>query len=154
MHPFTWAGLIAVFTIGTTACAPLPMSQGGVNVSSTPVGAEVWVMGRKVGATPLVLGEIEVFPVTFGKEQAALYGMVELRSPHCATLQTKVSASALANGLKMVMDCGGATALGPKPIVQPASVVERLSTLQELLNKGLISADEARITRQRILSSF
>jgi hypothetical protein len=80
--------------------------------------------------------------------------MVELRSPHCATLQTKVSASALANGLKIVMDCGATTAPVPKPVVQPASVTERLSTLQELLNKGLISTDEARTTRQRILSSF
>lgn len=160
-----------------SGCAPMGAKPGRVDVTSDPAGADVYVMGSKVGVTPTTLDQDAVFPLTYPSEKQALYGVVELRKAGCITARQGLSTRALAKGLHVKLDCGEAARAEPvtsrpaQPAEQPAAsangqspatpVVKqkpgielRLREVQDLRDKGLITEQEAREIRQRILGEL
>lgn len=158
-----------------SSCAPLGAKPGQIAITSDPPGADVYAMGQRVGATPISLGKEAVFPATYPSEQQALFGSVELRKPGCSGSVQRVSLAAVARGVHVKLDCGEAASgaepvarqaqarqspraaveAGPKPAPKhSASVEARLRHVQELRDKGVITEQEARETRQRILGEL
>jgi len=159
-----------------SGCAPMGTKPGRVDVSSDPAGADVYVMGSKVGVTPLTVDQDAIFPLTYPAEKQALYGMVELRKAGCLPARQNVSTRAVSRGLHVKLDCGeaaraetpaprqtqpdrpAATANEPTPatpVVKEKPGIElRLKQVQELRDKGSITEQEAQEIRRRILEEL
>ena len=159
-----------------SGCAPMGTKPGRVDVSSDPAGADVYVMGSKVGVTPLALDQDAIFPLTYPAEKQALYGMVELRKAGCLPARQNVSTRAVSRGLHVKLDCGeAARAETPAPrqtqpaapaasaneqapatpvVKQTPAIEQRLKQVQELRDKGLITEQEAQEIRRRILEEL
>lgn len=159
-----------------SGCAPMGTKPGRVEVSSDPAGADVYVMGSRVGATPLTVDQDAIFPLTYPGAKQALYGVVELRKAGCLPASKNVSTRAVSRGLHVKLDCGeAARAETPAssqaqpaqpapsaneqapatPVVEQTPVIEqRLRQVQELRDKGLITEQEAQEARQRILGEL
>lgn len=159
-----------------SGCSPMGAKPGRVDVSSDPAGADVYVMGSKVGVTPLVLDQDEIFPLTYPGEKQALYGLVELRKAGCLPARQNVSTRAVSRGLHVKLDCGEAARAetpasrqaqpaqpaGSANVQAPATpaakatpdIEQRLKQVQELRDKGLITEQEAQEIRQRILGEL
>jgi hypothetical protein len=162
---------------GTQAASLLPKTSDRLVVESTPPGAEIWIMGKHEGVTPMVLPIKKVFPEQFKSDEIGLYGRVRLVKPGCESVTLPVSNDALANGMKVKLKCAevvpavgvtpaaspygaapgsSASALvpaAPTPAL-PLSVKERLQQLQDLRRDGLITEDEYQSVRKRILDSL
>lgn len=133
-----------------SACAPLPAEPGFISVESEPAGADVVVMGKNLGRTPLRIRQDDVFPVTYPPEKLAQYGTIMLKKEGCRDLVQTVDSKVYARGLKARLDCGARPSTGG----EAGSAEERLRRLKELLEKGLISEEEAKAARKRILEGL
>ena len=106
-------------------------------------------MGSRVGVTPLTLDEKTIFPLTYPEEKQALYGAVELRKADCSNAMQRVSTRALEQGVHIKLDCAGEPVEAEKPGIEL-----RLRQLQALRDKGLVTEQEAREIRLRILGEL
>lgn len=176
MRMFVTRSSVLTLALLLSACAALGDKPGKLSVKSEPSGAEVWVMGAKVGETPLVVDEGLVFPLTYPKDKQALYGLVELRKAGCVSSTLSVSAKKVERGINAQLDCGvaapkpaavmsapvsvvpvvpAAPAESTKPmVIEGASIEARLRRVTELRDKGVISEQEAQVIRQRILGEL
>ncbi len=119
-------------------------------------------MGAKAGVTPLQLTREDVFPNLYPKDKESLYGRVTLRKSGCADFTTTVSSQVSSYGLHAKLDCGGdkpapAAAAGVSGISSGSSsetAEQRLGKIKELLDKGLITEEEAKKARERILNEL
>lgn len=137
-------------------CAPLRSNPDVISVESDPPGAEVYVMGKKAGVTPLEIRQVEVFPLTYSPEQQPLYGTVVLRYAGCHDYTQRVTTTAYGKGINAKLDCGQKPAEAARPDQKEAdaSIEKRLQKLKELQEKGLITEEEAKVTRRRILEGL
>ncbi len=148
---------VLLAAILSPACATLGSHPGQINVTSEPAGAEVYVMGEKLGVTPLTVNQNAVFPPAFPAEKQALYGNIELRKPGCKDSVQPVSTRVLAKGVHIRLECEGGEGGSPAALRQAepgASMESRLRRVQELRDKGLITDQEARDIRQRLLNEL
>jgi hypothetical protein len=131
-----------------------------MKIESDPSGAEVYVMGEKLGVTPLQITRDQVFPNLYPKDKVALYGRVMLRKAGCADYTGTVSSQVSSYGLHAKLDCGdnkpAPAAAGVAGISSGSSETaeQRLGKIKDLLDKGLISEDEAKKARERILNEL
>src|SRR5450631_3873914 len=77
-----------------------------INVESEPSGAEVYVMGEKVGVTPLKVSRSDVFPITYPREKESVYGRITLKKAGCSDFTRTVSAEIGNAGLHAQLECG------------------------------------------------
>ena len=143
-------------------------------VESTPAGADVFVIGGKLGKTPLRLSERDIYPNWYPDDQAHLYGMVILRKAGCADYSKRLTLDDIGKGVQVQLDCyqDAAPAEQVPPAVhaqqappesaatgqstRPAMMQRRLrqlKVLQELLDDALITEEEERTIRKRILNA-
>ena len=127
-----------------------------IKVESVPSGADVYVMGEKIGVTPLVLSHKEVFPNIYPSEKVSVYGRITLKKDGCSDLTKTVSAEISNNGLHAKLDCPDTNPASSAPASADSprngqTVEQRLDRIKQLLDKGLISEDEAKQARARIL---
>lgn len=129
-----------------------------IKIDSEPSGAGVYVMGEKVGVTPLAISRKDVFPVAYPKEKESLYGKVIIKKEGCLDFAKTVNQTITDAGLHARLNCGDMA-----PISSPASmeaphssqaVEQRLEKIKDLLTKGLITEDEAKKARERILNDL
>ena len=176
-HGLTLLTLSTAMLLSACGSGPLLPTLGKqadkLDITSDPLGAEVYVMGARVGVTPLALDQDLVFPVVYPREQQSLYGVVELRKPGCTTQSIKVGTRAVSKGIQLKLACGDAVApaVVVSPLRQPAaapaveqtarevardhaSYATRLRQIIELREKGLITEQESREIRQRILGEL
>jgi hypothetical protein len=128
-----------------------------MKIESDPPGAEVYVMGEKVGVTPLQITRDQVFPNIYPKDKVALYGKVMIRKAGCADYTGTVSTQVSSYGLHAKLDCGGnkpAPAAAGISSGSSETAEQRLGKIKDLLDKGLISEDEAKKARERILNEL
>jgi hypothetical protein len=132
--------------------------NGPIKIESDPSGADVYVMGDKLGVTPLSISREEVFPTVYPSEKVALYGRVTLRKSNCVDYTATVNMQISSNGLKAKLDC---TDNKPQQAATPRegpavneTAEQRLERIKDLLNKGLISEEEAKKARERILNEL
>jgi hypothetical protein len=126
-----------------------------MKIESDPSGAEVYVMGEKVGVTPLQITRDQVFPNIYPKDKVALYGRVMLKKAGCADFTGTVSSQVSSYGLRAKLDCGDNK---PAPAADDPrnseTAEQRLGKIKDLLDKGLITGDEAKKARERILNEL
>lgn len=126
-----------------------------IPVISEPSAASVYVMGKLIGTTPMVVSIKSVYPVTYAQEDTKNYGRITLRHKSCADQVLTVSAQMISDGVKAKLDCPDYNEDVIKEKSLPdKSVKQRLQELQTLKNEGLINEDEYRVIRNRILKSF
>jgi hypothetical protein len=143
----------------------IPKTSDQLVVESTPEGAEVWIMGKRVGTTPGTFPVSLVFPAQYKPEDIGLYGRVRLVKEGCESVMRPVSTEALSSKMKVKLNCAAAAAPQPAayrspqaapaaaPAV-PATAKERLLRLEELRRDGLINEEEYRSLRKRVLDSL
>ncbi len=150
----------------TTGCS----STGGMNnlfpaagdnpikIESEPSGAEVFVMGEKLGVTPLKISHQDVFPNIYPREKLPLYGRVTLKKAGCADFTRTISTEISNAGLRAQLDCVNMSPASSRAFMEAPhaneSVEQRLDKIKELLNKGLISEEEAKKARERVLNDL
>jgi PEGA domain len=129
-----------------------------IKVESVPSGAEVYVMGEKVGVTPLQINRKEVFPNTYPRDKESVYGRIILKKEGCSDFTRTVSAEISNAGLHAQLDCGdlytaqpGASRYAPR---NNLTVEQRLQKIKDLLNKGLINEEEAKKARERVINDL
>ena len=129
-----------------------------IKIDSDPSRAEIYVMGEKIGVTPVAIRRKDVFPVTYPKEKEFLYGKVTLKKEGCSNFTRTVDQQMIDAGLRAQLDCGNITAK-PSPAPKDAphageTVEQRLEKIKELQNKGLITEDEAKKARANVLDDL
>jgi hypothetical protein len=129
-----------------------------IKVESVPTGAEVYVMGEKVGVTPLEINRKEVFPNTYPRDKESVYGRIIIKKEGCSDFTRTVSAEISNAGLHARLDCGD---LYPAPPGASSgasrnnqTVEQRLENIKDLLNKGLITEEEAKKARERVINDL
>jgi hypothetical protein len=129
-----------------------------IRIESVPSGAEVYVMGEKVGVTPLQINHKDVFPNTYPRDKESVYGRITLKKEGCADITRTVSAEISNAGLHAQLDCGDLNPASPSTTNNAPrtneTVEQRLDKIKDLLNKGLITEDEAKTARARILNDL
>ena len=129
-----------------------------IKIESVPSGAEVYVMGEKVGVTPFQINHKDVFPNTYPRDKEAVYGRITLKKEGCSDLTRTVNAEISNSGLHAKLDCGDMNPASPGTTREaPRSneaVEQRLNKIKDLLNKGLITEEEAKKARERILNDL
>lgn len=145
----------------------IPKTSDNLVVESTPEGAEVWIMGKRVGTTPGTFPVSLVFPAQYKPEDIGLYGRVRLVKEGCESVMRPVSTEALSSKMKVKLNCAAAAAPQAAPAAYrspqanpaaapavPATAKERLMRLEELRREGLINEEEYRSLRKRVLDSL
>lgn len=129
-----------------------------IKIESVPSGAAVYVMGEKVGVTPLQISHKDVFPNTYPRDKESVYGRIILKKDGCSDFTRTVSAEISNAGLHAQIDCGDMTSASPgisRDAPRNSETIEqRLDKIKDLLNKGLISEEEAKQARARILNDL
>ena len=127
-----------------------------IKIESDPSGAEVFVMGEKIGVTPLQISHKDVFPNIYPKEKESVYGRVTLKKAGCSDFTRTVSMEIGSVGLRARLDCGD---MNPVPTPRDAlrigeTVEQRLDKIKDLLNKGLITEEEAKKAREHVINDL
>lgn len=134
-----------------------------IKIQSEPSGADVYVMGKKVGVTPLKISQNDVFPNTYPKDMQDEYGKVTIKKEGCSDLVKSVNTKIVNVGLKAKLDCGQNSPeyqqAGGAPQYRMApkmtkTVEQRLEEIKDLQSRGLITEDEAKKARERVLNDL
>ncbi|MGA7749127.1 MAG: PEGA domain-containing protein [Gallionella sp.] len=129
-----------------------------IKIESDPSGAAVYVMGEKIGMTPLNISRKDVFPNTYPKEKESLFGTVTLKKAGCSDFTRTVSPKLIDDGLRAQLDCGDikpASSEISREVPHISETIEqRLGKIKDLLNKGLITEEEAKKARERVLNDL
>ena len=142
-----------LLAVALSGCAAMPKDASIIPVESDPPGATVYVLDKAYGTTPLVLRHQDVFPVTYDPARQHLYGRIVLRKEGCREHAQPVSTKVYARGLSVRLDCGPVGA-GQPAAPLPTTVESRLRQLKDLREQGLVTEEEAREIRQRILNDL
>ena len=145
-------GILTAFAL-VSGCTGWGPQADRVQVQSDPPGAHVYVMGEKVGVTPLSVPQELIFPNTYPPDKQELYGTVTLRKLGCADSVRRVSTGAVSRGIDVKLECRSAGA-GRDDTTGAEPLEQRLRRLKDLQDKGLITEKEAAEARRRILSEL
>lgn len=149
---------------GLAGCAATSLESRGPRISvlidSEPQGASVRVSGKLIGVTPVKANLDSVFPrhwtskVETDEEGFAFFRrmeMVEISKEGCDLFSKRFMEADLQADAKVTLRCDPNYRA---PTAAENSAEQRLRTLDDLRGKGLISDDEFRDQRQRILNSL
>ena len=124
-----------------------------INIESDPSGADVYVMGEKIGVTPLKINHKDVFPNIYPKERESVYGRVTLKKAGCSDLTRTISMEIGDAGLHAKLECASLNPALATPR-NSETVEQRLDKIKDLQSKGLITDDEAKKARERVLGDL
>lgn len=144
-------------------CASTSLESGGprtsILIDSEPQGASVRITGKLIGVTPVNANIDSVFPkhwtskVETDDEGFAFFRRmetVEVSKDGCDLFSKRFMEADLKADVKVTLRCDP----NYRAPAAENSAEQRLRTLDELRSKGLISDDEFRDQRQRILNSL
>ncbi len=166
--------LLPALMLGSETLPGAPKLRSFV-VDSQPPGAEVHTITGRQGVTPAFVSERDIYPNSYPADRQALYGKVILRRPGCAEYAKRITLDDIRQGLNASLECEPAreTATRAKDeITEPESTarakpespapnsqtlprrrLHQLRVLEELHEEGLLSAEEERTIRRRILTA-
>jgi hypothetical protein len=146
--------LVLVAGCSSTSADLFPAAGNNpIKIESVPSGADVYVMGEKVGVTPLQINHKDVFPNTYPRDKEPVYGRITLKKDGCADFTRTVSGEISNAGLHAKLDCAGIDPAGAVPH-SSETAEQRLNKIKDLLNKGLITEEEAKKARERIIKDL
>ena len=137
-----------------------------ITIDSEPQGAQVLVADKQIGTTPVVVVLNEVFPVRWtartkkDDEGFAFYRRLDtltIKQAGCETYSALVDTNDLAQDIKITLKCDPdykPPVAAPAQPVQADTIEQRLQRLDTLKQKGLISDEEYRTQRQRVLGEI
>lgn len=134
-----------------------------VTLKTRPQGATVIANGEIIGVTPLEINPDELFPAKFKGYQWEREGTLQFERVGCKSQSWPVTNESVKRSVRVDLDCEpGAAAMAPRPAtIEPipvpktgASTLERLQELNQMQQRGLISEEEFRLMRQRVLDRF
>jgi len=76
-----------------------------IRIVSEPAGADVYVMGNHAGTTPVMIGEQDIYPISYDTSNEALYGKVLLHMDGCERFSKRLTRSDIRDGLTAVLTC-------------------------------------------------
>jgi hypothetical protein len=146
--------LVLVAGCSSTSADLFPAAGNNpIKIESIPSGAEVYVMGEKVGVTPLQINHKDVFPNTYPRDKESVYGRITLKKEGCADFTRTVSGEISNSGLHAKLDCADINPAATPPR-SSETAEQRLNKIKDLLNKGLITEEEAKKARERIINDL
>lgn len=151
-------------------CSGVPAKQQQANVTSTPSGASVYANSVKLGVTPLFHNLYQAFPAGWSNWEYSAQGVLMVKKEGCEEFTLKINDLILSKPIHANLKCSKKRAelkqVKPAverekqkpviaPVLKPASDIERrLRELEALHKKGVITQDEYKQTRQRILGEL
>jgi hypothetical protein len=148
---------IAAASVTLQGCLSVP-----VNIRTDPSGATVFANGQVVGTTPMEITADKYFPHRRKGLDWHREGTLRLERPGCDPKTLEVDNETLKRTLRVDLDCRpdapvfvAPTATAAQPAVPAAAstgaTAERLEEVEALRSQGLITAEEYRSIRARIL---
>jgi hypothetical protein len=166
---FKTTGLIILAVILLPGCSDSTVKQEGpADVTSSPTGATVYANGEKLGITPLHYRLYKAFPAGWKDMMFQAQGVLMLKMDGCEDYILDVNDYILSKPIHAELKCDGAdSSVLQQPAQQdagndslqraisPQSEVEtRLNKLEYLYQDGVITQDEYKATRKRILDEI
>lgn len=172
-------GAIALSMLLAATTAPGQVFEGPASrtfeIRSEPAGATVETITGVHGKTPASLAERDIYPNTYAPEKVHLYGVITLSREGCRKRTVRPTEVDIQQGLSVDLECDsadstttlrgrtpstGRTSSGdasgearpvPRAETLPERKLRQLRVIQELLDEGLITAEEEARIRRRIL---
>lgn len=153
------SAFIVGLAITVVGCSNPIKNSRSITIASTPSGAHVLASGVEIGVTPLTIVPDEVFAPQFVGFSYRAVGTLNIKKNGCETFSEQVNDAVLSKDInvKLVCDSRARTLPAKTSTPHPApstSIEQRLRRLQQLHDQGLISDDEYRSIRKRILSAL
>ncbi len=159
-------GLAGAGTLLLVACDSSmirPDAPKEVELTSAPPGAVVKVSGKEIGTTPLRVRPGDVFPSGIKNWGYQYYGTLEFSKPGCRPVRIEIDDAVAKKNHHVELQCEqgagatrGAEETAPAPSVSPdgADVAARLRRVEALHNEGVLTDEEYRAVRRRILDQL
>ena len=152
-----------------SGCASLPEPVSSITINSDPPGAQVFVSGKNIGTTPVLVELDKVFPRHWTERIKSDVGpgfafyrrlaTVTIKKTGCKPYTDQFTGKNLTKDITVNLSCGPQYL--PPPQATPAAtesrgtkIEQRLQELLELKNKGLITDQEYHTQQQRILNQL
>ncbi len=165
-----WIGLLAAVTV-FSGCAGMGTSSeshtGRIKIISEPAGAIAYADGAELGATPLEIVPGDHFRSGFVGFSYRYFGKLSIKKAGCETWSTEVNDHILSKDVHAKLKCDpnfrpastAAPSAGgpPDSMSNPSSgdqTIERLERIEALHKKGLISDEEYKQLRARIIDKL
>lgn len=160
-----WLGPLAAASL-LSACASTGGSSetqsGRIRITAEPAGAMAYADGAELGATPLTIAPGNHFRSGFVGFSYRYVGKLSIKKPGCETWSTEVNDAILSKDIHANLKCdpnyrpaAAAPAPGtPAGTATGDQAIERLERIESLRRKGLISEEEYKQLRGRILEKL
>jgi hypothetical protein len=165
-----WPGFL-VCASQLSGCAGMdnssPIQAGKIRITSEPAGAIAYADGAEIGTTPLDIVPGTHFRSGFVGLSYRYTGKLTLKKAGCETWSTEVNDAILSKDVHASLKCDpndspastSAPAAGTPsaPVSNPPQgdqYIERLERIESLRKKGLISDEEYRQLRARIIEKL
>jgi hypothetical protein len=164
-----WLGMAAAAAL-MTGCAGMESNDshtGRIQITSEPAGAMAYADGAELGATPVTIVPGDHFRSGFVGFSYRYTGKLSVKKAGCDTWSTEVNDYILSKDVHAKLKCdpnyqapssaapaaGGNMGSGTRsPAADPT--VERLERIEALHKKGLISDEEYKQSRARIIEKL
>ena len=165
--------LALAVTASLAGCAANQIGPANrITIDSEPQGAQVLVADKQIGVTPVVVVLDDVFPMHWTSrtkkddEGFAFYRRLDtltIKQAGCETYSAQVNTNNLAHDIKIGLKCdpnykppvaAAPPSSAPAQPAEASTLEQRLQRLETLKQKGLISDEEYRTQRQRVLGEI
>lgn len=163
---FKTTGLLIIGAVAILqGCSGLSVKQQKLpNVTSSPSGATVYANLLELGKTPLKYNLYDVFHAGWDNSIYQAQGVLIVKKKGCDDFTLKINDHILRNLIHAELKCSGnidatesipvfAPATTPA-VTSPGGTEKRLEELEAIFKKGVITKDEYKTTRERILNEL
>jgi hypothetical protein len=166
---FKATGLVILAVITLSGCSGSTMKQEGqADVTSSPAGATVYANGEKLGVTPLHYKLYKAFPAGWKDMMFQAQGVLMVKMDGCEDYILNVNDYILSNPIHAELKCDevdrsalqapaqqdSGNASQQRTILPEGEVETRLRKLESLYQDEVITEDEYKATRKRILEEL
>jgi len=165
---FKTIGVIIGAFLLLQGCSGSSVKQQKPSVTSEPSGAMVYANGQELGVTPLHQNLYKVFPASWNKLVLQATGALIVKKDGCKDFILNVNDYILSEPIHAKLECNGvntpvtktpkvtekATSIQSPNKESNGSTEKRLSEVEGLYKKGVITRDEYQAIRKRILNEL
>ncbi|MGD2052911.1 MAG: PEGA domain-containing protein [Gammaproteobacteria bacterium] len=162
-------GLVILAVFSLSGCSDSAVKQEGpADVTSSPTGASVYANGEKLGITPLHYRLYKAFPAGWKDMMFQAQGVLMVKMDGCEDYKLNVNDYILSKPIHAELKCDGADkSVLQAPVQQDTGnishqraifsrgeVEARLKKLESLYQDRVITEEEYKATRKRILDEL
>lgn len=158
--------LLGCMIVFLQACSS-SVKKSEPNVTSSPSGAIVSANGLKIGVTPLSTNLYKAFPTGWTDWKLSAQGVLTIKKTGCEDFTLKVDDAVLGKPIHARLKCSGkpvviktvpvqkpVTPVKHMPMKKMSKIERRLKELSHLFKSGVITKEEYKKTRVRILNEL